>query len=439
MIIFGIIFIYICICIAIYITQPKITAYEVLEGALENDNTYTGFIIRDETIVNAEAAGYINYYAREGEKVGMGQVVYTIDQTGDVASLLSSENSADTSSLSNEDLSSLQSKMQSFSTEYASSDFGDVYDFKYDIENTVLELVNTNLLESLSEGSSAQFQKFTSPVDGIVVYSTDGYESITTDTFSQEMLDQDSYEKTILRSADTISTDNAAYKVITSENWSVIIALDEETADKLSDKSSINVTFKKDDVLVTASLELFQKDDGYYAKLGFKNSVIRYAIDRYIDIDLELSDVEGLKIPVSSIVEKEFYTIPKEYGVLGGDSSEISFLQETYAEDGSETQTLVTPTIYYTTDEEYYVGTHVFNTGDYLIKQDSSDRYTIGKTAAIEGVYNINKGYAVFKQIDELYKNEEYCIVAEDTSYGLDVYDHIALDGKAVEEDDIVY
>ena len=50
-----------------------------------------------------------------------------------------------------------------------------------------------------------------------------------------------------------------------------------------------------------------------------------------------------------------------------------------------------------------------------------------------------SKGYAVFKQIHILCESDEYYIVESGNSYGLANYDHIALVGKDVRENDIVY
>ena len=47
-------------------------------------------------------------------------------------------------------------------------------------------------------------------------------------------------------------------------------------------------------------------------------------------------------------------------------------------------------------------------------------------------------GYAVFKQVEILCESEEYYIIEEGNSYGLSNYDHIALDGASVRENDIV-
>mgnify|MGYP000591570898 FL=1 len=59
--------------------------------------------------------------------------------------------------------------------------------------------------------------------------------------------------------------------------------------------------------------------------------------------------------------------------------------------------------------------------------------------ATLEGAYNINKGYAVFKQIEVLSTNGEYYTVKKNMDYGLSVYDHIVLDADTVTEGQIIY
>ena len=77
--------------------------------------------------------------------------------------------------------------------------------------------------------------------------------------------------------------------------------------------------------------------------------------------------------------------------------------------------------------------------GDVLIKPESNDTYTVGKTKSLQGVYNINKGYAVFKEVDILCENDEYYIVREGDSYGLYNYDHIVQDGSSVSPEEVVF
>ena len=73
------------------------------------------------------------------------------------------------------------------------------------------------------------------------------------------------------------------------------------------------------------------------------------------------------------------------------------------------------------------------------MKPESADRYQLGTTASLKGVYNINKGYAIFKQIEIMTSNDEYCTVKKNMDYGLSVYDHIVLDADTVEEGKLIY
>jgi hypothetical protein len=291
----------------------------------------------------------------------------------------------------------------------------------------------------LSSENAGIFTAYNAPVEGLVVYSTDGYEEVTSDTLTEDMMNYDNYKKTTLKTSDLVNAGDFVYKVITDEAWSIIIPLDEQKATEYADKKTMKIKFKKDGVTANTSFSIIRINSKPYAKLDLSNSCIRYATDRFVNIELMVSNIEGLKIPAAAVIEKDFYTIPLEYATQGGDNNNIGFILETYDENGKAVQKVVTPTIYFSNDTDYYVDTHDFDVGSYIIKTDSADRYQIGKTAKLTGVYNINKGYAVFKQINPLYQNEEYYIVEEGTTYGIAVYDHIVLDGKAVKEDDIIY
>ena len=117
-------------------------------------------------------------------------------------------------------------------------------------------------------------------------------------------------------------------------------------------------------------------------------------------------------------------------------------MKEVYSEDGTPAVQFVPTTIYYSTEDYYYIdmGENApIKAGDYIVKQNSKDRYQVGSSASLQGVYNINKGYAVFKQIEILKSNEEYYTVKKGTNYGLSVYDHIVLNADTVYEGELIY
>ena len=163
--------------------------------------------------------------------------------------------------------------------------------------------------------------------------------------------------------------------------------------------------------------------------------MIRYAEDRFVDVELVMKATTGLKIPVSAITSKEFFTVPKEFFTYETDGLLVKNVD---SDTGTQTMTQVFPTIYYATDDYYYIDSELISAGDIVLKPESSATYIIGtNTDSLVGVYNINKGYAIFQQINILYENEEYAIVETKTSYGISLYDHIALDASSIKENQL--
>ena len=181
-----------------------------------------------------------------------------------------------------------------------------------------------------------------------------------------------------------------------------------------------------------------------FGRLDFDRYMVQFVSDRFMDFEVYTEEAEGLKIPVTSVTSKDFYTIPIGYLTNGGDATteESGFYKEVYSESGETSIVFVPAELYNSTDDYYYVNKRddgPLQSGDYIVKPDSQERFQIGPTASLEGVYNINKGYAVFKLVKTLVNNGEYYIIEKGTSYGLSVYDHIVLDASTVSEGQIVY
>lgn len=443
MVIFAVIFIYIVICVFMYFTQKHIEGFQVKMGSLSTNNIYKGIALREEEIVNASQAGYVNYYAREGERVGVGNLVYTLDESGKLADYLDTESTGG-STLTSRDLSELKTEILDFTNTFDPEYFSTVYDFKYGVKGTVLKLANANILENAdkinSSGLSDLISFCNAPTTGIVIYSVDGYEDLTLEQFDKEIFETKNYEKTQLISNELVEAGQPVYKISKSEDWSIVIQTDHEKAEELLAEDYVLVKFLKNQDTSWGQVSTYTNEDGdTFVQLTFTNSMVTFCTDRFIDIELILEDEAGLKIPNSSIVEKEFFIVPKDYVTQGGNSSSYGVLKETYGEDGTATTEFIETTIYNETETEYYLDDMILRIGDYIIKPDSTEKYAISKRGSLTGVYNINKGYADFKQIKILYQNNEYSIVKSNTQYGLSVYDYIVLDATTVEDDEFIY
>lgn len=444
MIIFAIIFLYLVFSVYTYLKREKIQFYEVVDGGIVSNRMYTGLILREEQVRNADRSGYINYYLREGKRASVGSRIYSLDETGSLEELLK-DNAEAGNSLSDDSLSDLKKQLTSFVLSFRDQDFSSIYDARYSLEASVMEYSSFSALDQLdklAQESGAVFEQVRTDVSGVVSYGFDNYETVTTADIEAASFNRDTYVKTLNKSGKLIDSGSPAYKIITSENWSIVFPLTEEDASLYSDKTTLRVIFRDYSMSTPASYSTFTgKDGASYGKLDFTKYMEQFISDRFIDFEIKTEQTDGLKIPASAVTEKSFYLIPIDYMTQGGDSSESGFNKEVYTENGSSV-VFVPTTIYYSDDEFFYVDMNEeegFKAGDYVVKPSSSERYQIGRTASLKGVYNINKGYTIFKQIDILDSNSEYYTVRKNMKYGLSVYDHIVLDASMVEEGQLLY
>ena len=443
MIFFAVILIYILICIYLFFTQKQIYGYEVKNGSLSESNVYEAVALRKETIINSTYSGYINYFAKEGERTGAYKLVCTIDESGQILELV---NSADGNEvfLSEADLLEIRNEVADFSGSFQKNNFVSTYDFKFTVQGSVLKLSNSNLLNNISDlyGTSigSSINVCNAPESGIVVYSVDGFEDYQSSDITAEWFDKENYEKTQLISNEIVETGQPIYKLCTDENWKLLFPLENERAQELLEEEYVKVKFLKNQNESWGKVNVITgQDNDTYVELTFTNSMISFATDRFVDIEL-ITDIEtGLKVPNTSIVEKEFFLIPTDFVEKNGASSELGVLRETYNEDGSIIPEFISVNIYNEENGEYYVDDTVLRIGDKLLKTESTETFTVSKAGTLVGVYNINKGYADFKQIQILNQNEEYSIVKSNTNYGLIAYDHIVLDSESVDEDEFIY
>ena len=164
--------------------------------------------------------------------------------------------------------------------------------------------------------------------------------------------------------------------------------------------------------------------------------MVTFCGDRFLDIELIVDDETGLKIPNSSIVNKDFYLVPEEF-VLSLPDDSYTILKQTYNEEGVP-ESVATKVEIYSYDKEsheYYIDTSAFEAGSVILTEDTQKNFVLSKRATLTGVYNMNKGYADFKEIVILSQNDEYSIVKGNTTYGLQEYDYIVLNASVVTDD----
>lgn len=473
---------YLIFTITQYKKNDQVFSYQVKKGTLAVNSVYEGVIIRNEMIVRAPKAGYLNYFAREGEHVGISDLVYTIDNT-DIMKTLISNGQPGENALTDDNLQELKGEIVAFQSVFDPKYFNDAYDFLYTCDGTVLKLANMNVLDSienLGNGIYAeQIDLCNAAAVGYVIYHVDGYETLSENGITKELFKKTEYEKTQIINGQWAEAGEPAYKLIQDETWEVVIPIEEEKAEALRNDSYIEIRFLKTQNTTWAKSRVFQNDDEFFLSLTFNNSMVQFCTDRFIEIELLEDSTKGLKIPVSSIVTKDFYIVPEEYALQKGEDNQIEFLKKSFRTDGTVESEIISIEVYALVDGEYYVDSSQLHSGDYLLlpreigsnketkpveetlsenaisgntvpiitekpNENASgdvanEEYAISRIGSLMGVYNINKGYADFRRIIILYQNDEYAIVKSNTEYGLNVYDYIVLDSSTVNENDFIY
>lgn len=421
-----------------YVNTKHVSPYEVRRGSLYANSLYTGIALRDESIATASDSGYVNFYVREGQHVAVGDLVYTVDETGRVLA----SSSAEGNTMSDADLARLRTEISGFSASFKQSSFSEVYSFKNALNSKSIELSNYDILDSISgisDINSSLVHYHSSDKSGIVTYTIDGFEGLTLNDMIADYFDQANYEYKQLAANSLVSTGDNVYKICTNEDWMIVIQVDPETATLLSDMGYVEVKFSRNQYKSWAAVSIVTDAEGnYYAGLSFTNSMITFSMDRFINIELLLDNESGLKIPHSSLVNKDFYTVPKEFITIGS-SGKQGVLRQGLDDEGNPSVEFIETSIYSESDNEYYLDNLELRSGDVIQKVDSSDVYTIRLTDTLTGVYNINKGYTEFREVNILYENDDYYIVKPNTTYGLSEYDYIVLDASTVGDDEMLY
>ena len=431
-ILFGAIFLYMLISLVVYLTASHVTSYEVTAGSISGNYRYTALAVKNEEIIQADYSGYVTWYAREGARAGSGMTVLTIDEY--------EASPADTASagavLSDVDFKDIRTSASSFSLHFSDSTFQDVYDFKADLESYLLQLSTTQ-----DDPTGSLRTSMNAPSSGFVVYKTDGMEGLTDADINSGLFNRNNYESVNLRLNNKVKAGDDIYKLISGEDWTLYFPITSALATQLHDRETIRFRFLKDDTTFSAAFSVLENDGEYFGKISLRNSLVRYVTDRYLEIELLMDRRTGLKIPASAIAERYFYKIPAEYVIENSDSKkEITLLRERFLSDGSSSADYITATVYDSSSDGYLVSTGLFSPGDYVRMTDTSKKHQIVEDdlVTIQGVYNINRGYAIFRQVTVIDENEEFCIVEPNNPYGLAAHDYIALDADTVDADDIV-
>ncbi len=421
--------------------KEPIATYKVNKSNVSNNIMVEGISVRDEKILYTNNSGYACYYIRDGEKIKNGATVCTVDQTGRLQELIvNNENYNDV--LSDEDYNDIRSVISLYKIKYDNVDFYDSYNFENNINNKVLELNNELIMQQINQSSmTGSLSSVNSPYSGIVTYYTDGYEDISLSGISAADFDKSSYSKQTLKSGDIVEANAPVVKIIPSENWKIVAPITEEQIALISAEDHINFKINNSSYNIYMPYEIINGTDGKYLCIKLDKYLSNFISERFVNIEIILDDDTGLKVPVSALVDKKVYKIPKYYFSAGGNQTQSNKIniQVRNEDTGEITLKQVTPTIYITDEAFCYADPLAFQPTDVIIDIESNNTMAVSliEMESIKGVYTSNRGIAEFRKVSIIKTVDEFALISGDEE--LKIYDNIILDSSKVSENQILY
>ncbi|MCR5766957.1 MAG: hypothetical protein K6G45_00500 [Lachnospiraceae bacterium] len=438
------IFIYLVINVLIYRSKKQVSVFDVQAQSIGYSTKFSGICLRNENLVNSEASGYLNYYIGNGCRVAKNGIVYSVDSSDKIYNSLSA--SYEDTKLSSDEISRVKNIIASRMRDYNGSDLSWVHGFENSINTIVYEMINDNVLASAlemrdSDSSSTGFVTYRSDKSGVISYYSDDYTGFTADNITADTFNASDKEMHNLRTAGLVAAGTPVYRICADDNWSVIVKVTEAFYVNNLEKRQATVYINNDNSPLSGDLRLFMTGSDYFAEISFDRYMTRFINDRFVNVEFDVKEDMGLKIPLSAIYKKGYYLVPLTMFVAAEGYNGYVLRKEVYdASTGVTDYVNIYPEKYYSDGYYAYIDMDgQLAEGDYLCNTETGERLKVGLVNYLEGVYNVNKGYYVFMRIEKLRSNNEYAIIKSNTPDGLRQYDHIALNASDAVDQELIY
>ena len=427
-VLFFIVLLYIVFNFVKIFNKEEVKVYEVTTGEIVNVDRHKGFIYRDESIATCTSDGYINFFVTNAERVNRGAFVYAVN---DVPSDIK------TYELNDKDKSTIKQNIKMYNNNISNLEFSNVYLAKDGLKELINEINIVKQLEDIDiEKELDAKEKGYAKYAGLISFLIDGFETANIEDFTDNLIKNYSLTKYVTQKR-TVSSGDSIYKII--KNPEFVIAFDSSyDYDNYDKKDALHIKFVYENVTANARVESFiGKDNKKHFKLYVTEYPEKFIDKRVVDFEIENKKVHGFKIPIKSIISKNCFIVPKT--IIEKDINTDENVCYKYGINGAKER--VTFNISKEDDKYYYISIDdalsKVKYGDVLTNR-YNDTYSLSEVAKLEGVYNMNKGYAVFKNVEVIDRTNEYAIIKKNTVNGVSIYDHLALNASDINEGDLI-
>lgn len=323
--IFALVFIYVVYWVAKLVQNPTNT-FMVTNGKISQEESDTGYIIREETVVKGQ--NYKNGMVKiknEGEKVAKGDSVFRYYSSGEeelknkiaeldveIQSLMQNEKSSFPS-----DVKLLESQIEKeLDSIYGVNNVQKIQEYKKNINSYITKKAkisspsNSHLKELLSQREeyenrlTSDSENVDAPESGIVSYRVDGLENVlTTGDFTK--FNKKFLQDLKLKTGQTVANSEEVGKII--NNYQCYIIFNSNTSEAKSSKvgDTIKIRIQNSDTIKASVENIIDEDDeSRTITVKITDDVEKLIAYRKISFDIIWWDAEGFRIPNEAIKEE---------------------------------------------------------------------------------------------------------------------------------------
>lgn len=302
------------------ITKKNVKLYQVNRIELNKSINTDALILREEKLLSSTKEGYVLLAPNTLDKVGIDDLLFLVDTQGDFSKQISNEftNKTDKAPLQQDNI---KTEIESIILSNKNSDLRNISYLRQIInENSTKIIDNQKVMDYINKNNFQSLEVLKSDTVGLFLNSLDGYEGIEENDIINNIYPNKKYPSTFTLNNTKVSADLPFAKLVTSEDWSIIINIEYNIYHNLKDGDIINIYFNKTNDSLYGKLKLFTKNNQYYAKIDFTTDMIRYVQDRYTNIAINNVKTNGYLIPKTSL-----FTMDDKHGVLVANNGVAKF------------------------------------------------------------------------------------------------------------------
>ena len=449
LVIFAMVAVYFLVQGIILLNHHSIQIYDV--NVASDDNAaalHKGIILRNEVTVESPAKGYLSYYTMNGEWVSKERLICSVDQNGNVEEKLRMLFYGH-STLTQSARQKIQAAIRNAVESYDNLNFDTVFRAKGDVEASVLNALINESGDLSSKLVGMSYVPCYSGETGFFMNWFDGLENAAAENLDSSVFLTENYSRTELRGGNVVNEGEPVYKLAPDNRFTLSFLMSDAEIASYGTKKTLSVRME-DGLELTGSFSLKKTADGKnLGVLTFLKYGGNYLSERFRSFRILDKSVSGFKIPESSIVTKSFFVVPERFVSQGGggnqwgvstknaDGSTVFHPATVYFRDTTENAPnfIIGEGVAYVMGEDLYAGMEIQSSGDL------AETMKLGVKASVEGCFQVNNGYCIFKPIVRIQNSIDtsYVIVSDRVKGSLKSYDRIVLYGEGHEENEIIF